>query len=67
MPLTLSSVITIFVIIGGAIGLLYFAYSVFLKDCILLFKEKRRRTVTEAGFGATPVRPSVTNGVTGVV
>lgn len=38
----LTKVIEVFVICGGVIRLSYCAYTVFLKDCILLFKEKSR-------------------------
>ena len=34
------------------IGLVYEAYNLFLKDCFLLWREKWRRTTTEAGFGS---------------
>ena len=44
------SLIVIFLIIGSSIGVFYFAYMLFLKDIILLLKEKRRRTTVESGF-----------------
>ena len=42
------------------VGLIYVAYNLFLKDCIILYKEKRRRAVTESGFGQSPARGAVT-------
>ena len=45
------SLIVIFLIIGSSVGVFYFAYMLFLKDIILLLKEKRRRTTVESGFG----------------
>jgi hypothetical protein len=37
-----------------SVGVIYLAYSLFIKDCILLCKAKRQRTTTEIGFGQTP-------------
>lgn len=37
-----------------AVGLLYLAWTLFVKDCILIYKAKRQRTTTEMGFGQTP-------------
>lgn len=44
------------------VGLLYLAWTLFAKDCILLFKARRQRTTTEIGFGGTPAHR---NGVVG--
>ena len=38
-------------IVASSVGIAYLAYTLFVKDLILLLKEKRRRTTTESGFG----------------
>nr|ABV82710.1 putative movement protein [Sugar beet mastrevirus SK-11]AGT45338.1 movement protein [Chickpea chlorotic dwarf virus]AGT45342.1 movement protein [Chickpea chlorotic dwarf virus]AGT45346.1 movement protein [Chickpea chlorotic dwarf virus]AGT45350.1 movement protein [Chickpea chlorotic dwarf virus] len=65
-PVTVSSqasshtdfgkVIVALVVILVSVGVFYLAYTLFLKDCILLFKAKKQRTTTEIGFGQTPAR-----------
>lgn len=52
-----GKVVIALVVILVAVGVIYLAYSLFLKDCILLFKAKKQRTTTEIGFGNTPARP----------
>ncbi|QED42779.1 MP [Soybean geminivirus B] len=52
-----GKVVIALVIVLVAVGVVYLAYSLFLKDCILLFKAKKQRTTTEIGFGNTPARP----------
>lgn len=51
-----GKVVVALVIILVSVGVFYLAYSLFLKDCILLFKAKKQRTTTEIGFGQTPAR-----------
>ena len=51
-----GKVVIALVIILVSVGVFYLAYSLFLKDCILLFKAKKQRTTTEIGFGQTPAR-----------
>ena len=41
----------IFFIVASSVGIAYLAYTLFVKDLILLLKEKRRRTTTESRFG----------------
>nr|AGT45366.1 movement protein [Chickpea chlorotic dwarf virus]AGT45370.1 movement protein [Chickpea chlorotic dwarf virus] len=65
-PVTVSSpassqtdfgkVVIALVVILVSVGVFYLAYTLFLKDCILLFKAKKQRTTTEIGFGQTPAR-----------
>nr|AMN14230.1 movement protein [Chickpea chlorotic dwarf virus] len=51
-----GKVVIALVVILVSVGVFYLAYSLFLKDCILLFKAKKQRTTTEIGFGQTPAR-----------
>nr|QFU95481.1 movement protein [Chickpea chlorotic dwarf virus] len=51
-----GKVVIALVIILVSVGVFYLAYSLFLKDCILLFKARKQRTTTEIGFGQTPAR-----------
>ncbi|ADQ52696.1 V2 [Chickpea redleaf virus] len=51
-------VVTALIVVLVAVGVLYLAYTLFIKDCILLFKAKKQRTTTEIGFGQTPGRSS---------
>nr|AIY32711.1 movement protein [Chickpea chlorotic dwarf virus]AIY32715.1 movement protein [Chickpea chlorotic dwarf virus]AIY32755.1 movement protein [Chickpea chlorotic dwarf virus]AIY32759.1 movement protein [Chickpea chlorotic dwarf virus] len=51
-----GKVVVALVVILVSVGVFYLAYSLFLKDCILLFKAKKQRTTTEIGFGQTPAR-----------
>nr|AVE14339.1 movement protein [Chickpea chlorotic dwarf virus]AVE14351.1 movement protein [Chickpea chlorotic dwarf virus]AVE14355.1 movement protein [Chickpea chlorotic dwarf virus] len=51
-----EKVVIALIIILVSVGVFYLAYSLFLKDCILLFKAKKQRTTTEIGFGQTPAR-----------
>lgn len=37
-----------------SVGIIYLAWILFVKDCILLYKAKKQRTTTEIGFGQTP-------------
>ena len=41
----------IFLVIIAIIGLIYLAYILFLKDLIILIRERQRRTQTTTGFG----------------
>ena len=43
----------VFLIIIATIGLSYLAYILFLKDLIILLREKQRRTQTTTGFGVS--------------
>ncbi|ADQ52685.1 V2 [Chickpea chlorosis virus-A] len=52
-----SKVVVALIIILFSVGIIYLAYSLFLKDLILLLKAKKQRTTTEIGFGNTPGRP----------
>ncbi|CAL30138.1 hypothetical protein [Oat dwarf virus] len=49
----------VFVIFGClvAVGIIYLAYTLFLKDCILVWKAKRQKKTEEIGYGNTPARP----------
>nr|AGT45294.1 movement protein [Chickpea chlorotic dwarf virus]AGT45298.1 movement protein [Chickpea chlorotic dwarf virus]QVK80416.1 movement protein [Chickpea chlorotic dwarf virus] len=49
-------VVIALVVVLVSVGVVYLAYTLFLKDCILLFKAKKQRTTTEIGFGQTPAR-----------
>jgi hypothetical protein len=49
-----AKVVCALFVILVSVGLIYLAYSLFVKDCILLFKAKRQKTTTEIGFGQTP-------------
>nr|AMN14220.1 movement protein [Chickpea chlorotic dwarf virus] len=51
-----GKVVIALVVILVSVGVFYVAYSLFLKDCILLFEAKKQRTTTEIGFGQTPAR-----------
>nr|AIY33087.1 movement protein [Chickpea chlorotic dwarf virus] len=51
-----GKVVIALVVILVSVGVFYLAYTLFLKDCILLFKAKKQRTTTEIGFGQTPAR-----------
>nr|AFD62999.1 movement protein [Chickpea chlorosis Australia virus]AGT45414.1 movement protein [Chickpea chlorosis Australia virus]AGT45426.1 movement protein [Chickpea chlorosis Australia virus] len=53
-----SKVVVALVIILFTVGIIYLAYTLFLKDLILLLKAKKQRTTTEIGFGNTPARPN---------
>ncbi|AFD63065.1 movement protein [Chickpea yellows virus] len=53
-----GKVVVVLIVILVVVGLLYLSYSLFIKDCILLFKAKKQRTTTEIGFGNTPARGS---------
>ncbi|CBX20817.1 movement protein [Chickpea chlorotic dwarf virus] len=55
-PTDFGKVVIALVVILVSVGVFYLAYSLFLKDCILLFKAKKQRTTTEIGFGQTPAR-----------
>ena len=50
----------VFVIFGclSAVGVFWLAYTLFLKDCILVWKAKKQRKTEEIGFGTTPIRPN---------
>ena len=50
-----SKFIGILLICFGIIGLIYISYILFLKDCILILREKRRKTVVESGFGESNI------------
>ncbi|ADQ52689.1 V2 [Chickpea chlorosis virus-B] len=52
-----SKVVVALIIILFTVGIIYLAYTLFLKDLILLLKAKKQRTTTEIGFGNTPGRP----------
>nr|AGT45302.1 movement protein [Chickpea chlorotic dwarf virus] len=51
-----GKVVIALVVVLVSVGVVYLAYTLFLKDCILLFKAKKQRTTTEIGFGQTPAR-----------
>nr|CCI88378.1 movement protein [Cotton mastrevirus] len=51
-----EKVVIALIIILVSVGVFYLAYTLFLKDCVLLFKAKKQRTTTEIGFGQTPAR-----------
>nr|AFD62975.1 movement protein [Chickpea chlorosis virus-C] len=51
-----SKVVVSLVVILFSVGIFYLAYTLFLKDLILLLKAKKQRTTTEIGFGNTPAR-----------
>nr|CAO91913.1 movement protein [Chickpea chlorotic dwarf virus] len=51
-----GKVVIALVVILVSVGVFHLAYTLFLKDCILLFKAKKQRTTTEIGFGQTPAR-----------
>ncbi|AGT45470.1 movement protein [Chickpea chlorosis virus] len=51
-----SKVVVALIIILFSVGIIYLAYTLFLKDLILLLKAKKQRTTTEIGFGNTPGR-----------
>nr|APM86240.1 movement protein [Wheat dwarf virus] len=41
-----------------AVGVVWLAYTLFLKDCILVWKAKKQRRTEEIGYGNTPARPN---------
>ena len=45
--------IHIFLIILSIIGVIYLSYILFLKDLIILIREKQRRTQTTTAFGGS--------------
>nr|AAR15407.1 putative movement protein [Tobacco yellow dwarf virus] len=51
-----SKVVVALIVILFAVGIVYLAYTLFLKDLILLLKAKEQKTTTEIGFGNTPLR-----------
>nr|QRG29199.1 putative MP [Nymphoides mastrevirus A] len=51
-----GKVVIALVVVLVAVGVSYLAYTLFVKDCILLLKAKKQRTTTEIGFGNTPAR-----------
>lgn len=55
----------VFVIFGllAAVGVIWLAYTLFLKDCILVWKAKRQRRTEEIGYGNTPVRQNGNEGI----
>ncbi|CAH04377.1 V1 movement protein [Wheat dwarf virus Bg17] len=41
-----------------SVGVVWLAYTLFLKDCILVWKAKKQRRTEEIGYGNTPARPN---------
>ncbi|AFV91328.1 movement protein [Dragonfly-associated mastrevirus] len=48
-----------FTVTAVTLGLLFGAWKLCVKDCLLTLRAKRSRTTTELGFGNTPQRPGV--------
>lgn len=49
-----NKVILGIVVSAVAVSLCWLAYSLFVKDCILLWKAKKQRRTEEIGFGNSP-------------
>nr|QRG29218.1 putative MP [Tripterygium mastrevirus A] len=51
-----QTIVIVLISVIVSVGVVYLAWVLFVKDCILLLKAKKQRTTTEIGFGQTPAR-----------
>ncbi|WOF76318.1 movement protein [Brachypodium phoenicoides associated virus 1] len=49
-------IVLIITISSAVLGFFFFSWKLFVKDCLLTWRAKRSKTITELGFGQTPVR-----------